>query len=166
MLFRSKGLQTDTGDEGAVRPVDRNGAFEARHLSKYVFPLQYNLDNVFWFHPERSWNEQFMRFRFLNREDEIKVNLNRFCYTEGLNDIPFQRLNGCKTPSRLKATLPLLAQLYSRHAKCGYKPLLDTVCPSKASPASSLGVSHFLSDIIPLSYVQFTETRRQTEAPF
>ena len=56
-----------------LRPNDRNGAPEARHLSKYIFPLQYGLDNVFATHSHRLRNEVFLRFRLMNRENEIDV---------------------------------------------------------------------------------------------
>lgn len=36
-----------------------------------------------------------------------------------------------KTPKRLKWALGLLDRLFRRHRKCGYRPLLDKVCPSK-----------------------------------
>lgn len=70
----SKGLLEEDGSpKDDLRPADRNGALEARHLSKYIFPKQYGLDNVFNVHPERLREEQFTRFRFVNRENEIKV---------------------------------------------------------------------------------------------
>lgn len=65
-------------DENNRRPADRDGAFEARHLSKYIFPLQYSLNNAF----SRSINQApantWSRMHFWNREGEIKVNLGDF----------------------------------------------------------------------------------------
>ena len=45
--------------------------FCARHMSKYVFPLQYNLKSVFG--TENVKNEQFERWKFVDREQEISV---------------------------------------------------------------------------------------------
>jgi len=41
-----------------------------------------------------------------------------------------------KTPKRLKPVLPLLEKMIWRHAKCGYKPLRDKVCPSKVAQST------------------------------
>ncbi|EJD06835.1 uncharacterized protein FOMMEDRAFT_117836, partial [Fomitiporia mediterranea MF3/22] len=101
----AKGLLDTDGRLHDVRPADRHGALEARHFSKYVFPLRYRLDNVFSVRPERQQEDQFARFRFANRETEIEIK------------------GSCKTPDRLKSVLPLLSQLYHRHTKCGYKAL-------------------------------------------
>ncbi|KAH8117877.1 hypothetical protein DFH11DRAFT_1504114, partial [Phellopilus nigrolimitatus] len=111
----SKGLRDNGDGKNGLRPGDRDGALEARHLSKYLFPLQYKLDNVFFVPPESMREEQFERGRFANREEEIHLK------------------GSCKTPTRLKNTLPLLSQIFNKHKKCGYKPLLDIFCPSKVS---------------------------------
>ncbi|KAL5504247.1 EST2 [Sanghuangporus vaninii] len=110
----SKGLLEPNGNAKAdLRPGDRNGASEARHLAKYIFPFQYGLDNVFSFHAHRLRNEIFSRFKLMNRENEI------------------DRKGISKTPARLKGVLYVLSQLYDRHTKCGYKSLLNRICPSK-----------------------------------
>ncbi|KAL5526463.1 EST2 [Sanghuangporus sanghuang] len=110
----SKGLLEPNGSAKTdLRPDDRNGASEARHLAKYIFPFQYGLENVFSFHAHRLRNEIFSRFKLMNRENEI------------------DRKGACKTPARLKGVLPVLSQLYNRHTKCGYKSLLNRICPSK-----------------------------------
>lgn len=66
-----KGLILDV--KGDLKPADRGGAFEARHLSKYIFPLQYNLSNVFCTPPSKSRDEQFSRTHLMIREEEIEV---------------------------------------------------------------------------------------------
>ncbi|THH05865.1 hypothetical protein EW145_g4492 [Phellinidium pouzarii] len=115
---KSKGLDMDEikDSKNDLRPSDLNGALEARHLSKYIFSQQYKLSNVHVISMERTGEGSFQRKQFADREDEIK------------------RKGACKTPARLRSTLPLLAQLYHRHKKCGYKALLDKVCPSKLKP--------------------------------
>ena len=66
-----KGLIRD-GVHDNLRTEDRDGAFEARHLSKYIFPLQYKLNNVF--HPsEDRTQDEILRRRFIDREEEIEV---------------------------------------------------------------------------------------------
>ena len=47
--------------------------------------------------------------------------------------LSWQTLGPCKTPPRLKDAVSLLGQLFRRHSRCGYKPLLDKICPSKVS---------------------------------
>ena len=72
----SKGLPAnrDTShDNDDLRPGDRNEALEARHLSKYVFPLQYNLKNAFFSDSQRLPEQMTERFSFMDREFEIDV---------------------------------------------------------------------------------------------
>ncbi|KAG1877989.1 hypothetical protein DFJ58DRAFT_648689 [Suillus subalutaceus] len=94
-------------------PDPRDQARKARHLSKYIFPLQYGLSNVFT--SQLQAKEHYKQPDFADRENEI------------------QRLGPCKTPKRLKDVLVLLDKMIWRHGKCRYKLLRDKVCPSKAS---------------------------------
>ena len=55
------------------RPGDRNEALEARHLSKYIFPLQYDLKNAFVCSSHRLPDQLFERNAFIDRESEIDV---------------------------------------------------------------------------------------------
>ncbi|PAV16223.1 telomerase reverse transcriptase [Pyrrhoderma noxium] len=135
-----KGLIRD-GVHDNLRTEDRDGAFEARHLSKYVFPLQYKLNNVF--HPsEDRTQDEILRRHFIDREEEIE--------TKG----------SCKTPQRLKNVLRVLARLFKRHEKYGYKVLLDKLCPSKLNPdfngkeADSAVILGLISDDNSENYLQ------------
>lgn len=56
-----------------LRPGDRNEALEARHLSKYFFPLQYDLENAFVCSSQRLPDQLFERNAFMDREVEIYV---------------------------------------------------------------------------------------------
>ncbi|KLO08925.1 hypothetical protein SCHPADRAFT_834696 [Schizopora paradoxa] len=92
----------------------------ARHLLKYIFPLQYKLESVF--HCQSGYREHFERRRFADREAEITV-----CFRV----LELQAKGACNTPARLKQTLFLASKLFRNHVRCGYKPLLDKTCPSK-----------------------------------
>ncbi|KIJ66968.1 hypothetical protein HYDPIDRAFT_85706, partial [Hydnomerulius pinastri MD-312] len=92
-------------------PDPRKLAKDSRHLSKYIFPLQYGLSNVFSYVANRKVTYQ--QPDYSDREHEINA------------------LGNCKTPKRLKDTLQLIEKMIWRHGKCGYKPLRDKVCPSK-----------------------------------
>ncbi|KAI6025951.1 hypothetical protein F5J12DRAFT_716154, partial [Pisolithus orientalis] len=92
-------------------PDPEEQARNVRHLSKYVFPLQYGLPNVFGHVANRS--ETYRQPLFADREYDIRL------------------LGRCKTPKRLKDVLLLLDKMIWRHGKCAYKPLRDKVCPSK-----------------------------------
>lgn len=98
-------------------PDPEEQARNVRHLSKYIFPLQYGLPNVFGHVANR--NETYRQPNFSDREYDIKL------------------LGRCKTPKRLKDTLPLIDKLLWRHGKCGYKPLRDKICPSKIKGADN-----------------------------
>ncbi|KAG6862537.1 hypothetical protein C0995_000085 [Termitomyces sp. Mi166 len=94
-----------------VDPDPKEQLQDARHLSKYVFPRQYGLDNPFFVSHLRKY--AFNTPDYTDRETEIKS------------------LGSCKTPKRLKEILLLLESMIWRHKKCGYTPLRDKVCPSK-----------------------------------
>ncbi|OAX35477.1 hypothetical protein K503DRAFT_696963, partial [Rhizopogon vinicolor AM-OR11-026] len=98
-------------------PDPREKAQKARHLSKYMFPLQYGLSNVF--SHQSPTKESYKQPDFADREREIEL------------------LGKCKTPKRLRDVLVLLEKMIWRHGKCGYKPLRDKVCPSKVSQSFS-----------------------------
>ncbi|KAH7918963.1 hypothetical protein BV22DRAFT_1023775, partial [Leucogyrophana mollusca] len=83
----------------------------ARHVSKYVFPMQYGLSNVFSYVANRR--DAVKQPDFSDREREIAL------------------VGHCKTPKRLREILLLLEKMVWRHGKCGYKPLRDKICPSK-----------------------------------
>ncbi|KAG2133254.1 uncharacterized protein EDB93DRAFT_887401 [Suillus bovinus] len=105
--FRQTQLQA-----GAYQDPDpRQQAQKARHLSKYIFPLQYGLSNVF--SQPSAAKETYKQPNFADREREIEL------------------FGTCKTPKRLKDVLVLLEKMIWRHGKCHYKLLRDTVCPSK-----------------------------------
>ncbi|KAG2047676.1 hypothetical protein BDR06DRAFT_896980, partial [Suillus hirtellus] len=102
-------------------PDPRLQAQKARHLSKYIFPLQYGLSNVF--SQPSAAKETYKQPNFADREREIQVRLGLSRYTD--------LFGTCKTPKRLKEVLVLLDKMIWRHGKCHYKLLRDTVCPSK-----------------------------------
>ncbi|KAH7884432.1 hypothetical protein F5I97DRAFT_1811644 [Phlebopus sp. FC_14] len=104
-------------------PDAREQAKHVRHLSKYVFPLQYGLSNVFSY--VSGTRDVQRQPDYIDREHEIKARLLLHLSVVGR----------CKTPKRLKDILPLLEKMIWRHGKCGYKPLRDKVCPSKVSIA-------------------------------
>ncbi|EIW83940.1 hypothetical protein CONPUDRAFT_51134, partial [Coniophora puteana RWD-64-598 SS2] len=99
-------------------PDPREQARQARHLSKYIFPLQYDLKNIFTNVPNPK--DVHNLHNFFDRELEIKARA-----------LGSQRLGKCKTPRRLREILPLLEKMIWRHGKCAYKPLRDKTCPSK-----------------------------------
>lgn len=68
---KEKGLLQDSDHN--LKPGDRNGAYEARHLSKYVFPLQCRHESVFTVPVEKLKDEQFERGYLADREAEINV---------------------------------------------------------------------------------------------
>ncbi|KIK45335.1 hypothetical protein CY34DRAFT_78126 [Suillus luteus UH-Slu-Lm8-n1] len=92
-------------------PDPRQQAQKTRHLSKYIFPLQYGLSNVF--SQPSAAKETYKQPNFADREREIEL------------------FGTCKTPKRLKDVLVLLEKMIWRHGKCGYKLLRDITCPSK-----------------------------------
>ncbi|KIJ13439.1 hypothetical protein PAXINDRAFT_81133, partial [Paxillus involutus ATCC 200175] len=94
-------------------PDPRKLAKDGRHLSKYIFPLQYGLPNVFSHVTDRK--EKYQQPDYSDREREIKL------------------LGCCKTPKRLRDILLLTEKMIWRHGKCGYKPLCNKVCPSKVT---------------------------------
>ncbi|KAK2460975.1 hypothetical protein APHAL10511_007445 [Amanita phalloides] len=96
-----------------MEPDPRMQAAHARLAAKYVFPRQFGLSNPF---DTPMHRHQFGAYRDnIDREAEIK------------NKGP------CSTPERLKGILPILDQMVWKHGKCGYKPLLNVVCPSKTT---------------------------------
>ncbi|KAG2063581.1 hypothetical protein BDR04DRAFT_1037580 [Suillus decipiens] len=94
-------------------PDPQDQAKNVRHLSKYIFPLQYGLRNVFT--SESQAKGRYKQPDFTDRESETK------------------RFGPCKTPKRVKDVLALLDKMLWRHGKCRYKIVRDSVCPSKAS---------------------------------
>jgi telomerase reverse transcriptase len=109
------------------RPDPRRQAAAARHLSKYIFPRQYDLPNVF----NGADNGAYV-IEDRQREAQIKVDIG--VLFEFLFTFEMKARGNCKTPKRLKTALELLDQLLWRHSKCGYKPLLQRLCPSKVRP--------------------------------
>ena len=73
------------GDEEERRPADRHGAFEGRHLAKYIFPKQYGLNNVFARVDGRMITNGWSGQRFWNREAEIKVEASYFAWWYSTN---------------------------------------------------------------------------------
>lgn len=49
-----------------------------------------------------------------------------------------QELGACKTPKRLREAVDLVEKIIWRHGKCGYKPLLQKMCPSKVWVSGTL----------------------------
>lgn len=94
----------------------RKEAEQVRHLSKYVFARQYGLATPF---HSTTAKGAFKFAHYIDREAEIKA------------------LGSCKTPKRLKDTLPLLEKLLKRHQKCRYVPLRDKACSSKVKSAGN-----------------------------
>lgn len=52
-------------------PGSKEDDYVARHLLKYIFPLQYKMENVFESQP--GYRERFERRRFADRDAEITV---------------------------------------------------------------------------------------------
>ncbi|CAA7267063.1 unnamed protein product [Cyclocybe aegerita] len=122
-------------DAMAVDECPRQQAENARHLSKYLFARQYGLSTPFTSVQVKGSPFQFGDY--LDREKEIKA------------------LGHCKTPKRLKDTLPLLEKLLRRHGRCGYVPLRDRVCPSKIKSTGSKDLdSSILLEMISETSVQ------------
>lgn len=89
----------------------------ARHLSKYIFPRQYDLKNVFTSPKDKKSLNPFPQFD--DREDEILFK------------------SHCKTPKRLRPALPLLERLIKLHSRTTYKKLCNFTCPSKLKQGST-----------------------------
>ena len=49
-----------------------------------------------------------------------------------------------RTPKRVNDALDFFEKLIWRHGKCGYKPLLNTACPSKVSLSVSYSGREFI----------------------
>ena len=63
--------------------VARDNAFKARHVSKYIFPRQYGLGNVFTLksanaYPSSGKYDLFNRQKYDDREEEISVSPSAF----------------------------------------------------------------------------------------
>ncbi|KAK7690659.1 hypothetical protein QCA50_005758 [Cerrena zonata] len=103
------------GKQGAVASTPeadpRKQMENARHIAKYVFPREFGLPNAF--EIEKPFAGGMRLPNFLDREDQI------------------QAKGSCKTPKRVKCVLHILEKMIWRHGKCGYKPLLNKLCPSK-----------------------------------
>ncbi|CAK5268459.1 unnamed protein product [Mycena citricolor] len=119
---------------------------QARHLSKYVFPRQYGLANVFRFELPRR--EGFRLPDFGDREDEIRVSMDGFKKLLSMPVTYFQRLGQFKTPKRLKDAVPMLEKILWRHGKCSYSRLRDLTCPTKTGQLrkSDLDSSELISE--------------------
>ena len=74
---KEKGLLSE--EDGSLKPGYRDGSFEARHLSKYVFPLQYRLNSVHTVPSEKLKDEVFERRWMADREEELKVSFMYLC---------------------------------------------------------------------------------------
>lgn len=101
-------------------PDPRDVARNVRHLSKYIFPLQYKISNVFT--SRSSTKERYKQPDFTDRELEIKLH------------------GTSKTPKRLKDVLLLLDKMIWRHGKCHYKLIRDKLCPSKITMAHETSI--------------------------
>ncbi|CAE6410670.1 unnamed protein product [Rhizoctonia solani] len=117
--------------DGPKNPADHDDIREveeaARHVAKYMFPLQYRLHNVFTC-TLHYW-ENGGRFRdYRDREVEIKER------------------GACKTPKRLKAILPLIQSLIRRHRRFNYQRVCQVICRSRVdvSTLSDLDQSKIL----------------------
>ena len=110
-----------------IDPDPREQAAHARHLAKYIFPRQFGLSNPFTV--DLTVFSVHRLPDYFDREQSIKV--------YSITDSMFlflrfaQALGSVKTPKRLKTVLHRLEQLIWHHGKCGYKPLLQRLCPSK-----------------------------------
>lgn len=111
----------------------RQLAEKARHLSKYIFPRQYSLTNVFAMDSD-TFASANNTPDIIDREDEIEASRSHACIyhlAKGYNSCCQQKRKGCKTPKRVKPALTFLEKMISRHAKCKYRALRDLACPSK-----------------------------------
>ncbi|CUA77091.1 telomerase reverse transcriptase [Rhizoctonia solani] len=108
------------GDRNGLAGQDNTREVEetARHIAKYIFPLQYRLHNVFTC-TLHYW-ENGGRFRdYRDREAEIK------------------ELGPCKTPKRVKAVLPLIQSLIRRHRRFNYQRTCQVICRSRVDISTS-----------------------------
>ncbi|KAG9006699.1 hypothetical protein FRB93_008431 [Tulasnella sp. JGI-2019a] len=83
----------------------------ARHLSKYIFPRQYGLSNVFTAERDPKSRHPFPSYD--DREDDILI------------------MGACKTPKRVKPCLSLIEQLVRYHQRTPYPKLCNFICPTK-----------------------------------
>ncbi|CAE6473739.1 unnamed protein product [Rhizoctonia solani] len=108
------------GDRNGLAGQDNTREVEetARHIAKYIFPLQYRLHNVFTC-TLHYW-ENGGRFRdYRDREAEIK------------------ELGPCKTPKRVKVVLPLIQSLIRRHRRFNYQRTCQVICRSRVDISTS-----------------------------
>ncbi|TCD64911.1 hypothetical protein EIP91_003447 [Steccherinum ochraceum] len=110
-LHASRHLRPENVRQAFMDVSSREQAARSRHLAKYVFPRQFGLANPF--------VVDFSVFSVHKLPD----------YSD--REKAITALGPVKTPQRIKAALPLLEQLIWHHSKCGYKPILQRVCPSK-----------------------------------
>lgn len=114
----------------------------ARHLVKYMFPRQYGLDSVFDVKNISSEGvsrgQFFNRHNFLDRELDLDVrNLtSKGCCLDDWLAKSSQSRGPIKTPKRLKNVIEIVEQIYHRHTRCGYRALLNKVCPSKVTASN------------------------------
>ncbi|KAJ1301223.1 hypothetical protein OPQ81_003632 [Rhizoctonia solani] len=100
--------KSSEGDEARVMEE------AARHVAKYMFPLQYGLHNVFTC-ALHYW-ENGGRFRdYRDREAEIRER------------------GSCKTPKRLKSVLALIQGLIRRHRRFNYQRVCQAICRSRVN---------------------------------
>ncbi|KAF9647961.1 hypothetical protein BDM02DRAFT_3097222, partial [Thelephora ganbajun] len=111
------GPKLKTDPEKSTDPGPQSQLEGARRLVKFIFPRQHGLPNPFTISTENTTP-------FRDREIEAKG---------------FMR-----TPKRINNALDFFEKLIWRHGKCGYKPLLNTACPSKVSPKVSQNNRKFM----------------------
>ncbi|KAG8870325.1 hypothetical protein FRB97_009861 [Tulasnella sp. 331] len=102
---------TTEGDVTKARAKAEELQKSARHLSKYIFPRQYELVNVFT--AERDPKSRYPYPSYDDREDDILI------------------MGARKTPKRVKPCLELLERLIRYHQKTPYATLCRFLCPTK-----------------------------------
>ena len=121
------GPRPKEGPERSTDPGPHPRLEDARHFVKFVFPRQYGFSNPF---ITTAGNT----VPFYDREIEAAISvrgrvLHNCDCIGGL--LPTQARGFMRTPKRINSALGLFEKLIWRHGKCGYKPLLNTACPSK-----------------------------------
>ncbi|KAL4243808.1 Telomerase reverse transcriptase [Abortiporus biennis] len=124
-------------------PDPRKQLEDARHLSKYVFARQYCLSSPFVVNSADKY-QAYKIPDYFDREQEIQMK------------------GSCKTPKRLRGVIDLLEKMIWRHGKCGYRPLLEKVCPSKLKTVQSTPLdSSIILEMMSETSIQFCSQNKQ-----
>jgi len=145
------GPKPKTDLKKSVDPGLHSQLESARHFVKFVFPRQHGLPNPFTKAIENAVPSY-------NREIEVAISVSTGVIPSAcVTDRRLQARGSMRTPKRINGALDYFEKLIWRHGKCGYKPLLNTACPSKVS----LSATYTGRDFIYLGFRSTAACRKQ-----